>query len=762
VEISNKQDIKKSMTDRHHVTDSIDSSYPPSDDEKDSLISPASIRFMIAARVLRGVLNLAIIIIVLSAVMILVAAPDQRMRTVPNLVAVVPIAMVWFLLRRGRVMLASHLLLAALVIAFLSGMILNGGVMAPSYIAFLPLIVVTSWFYGRRPAIFFSLAVMAIGALFVWLSSQGYLREAPPKSPLVMWFLISIHMVVCLVATVIPNQMLHRALAESEGRRKESEKARQQEKKAAQELAEREKALRESEQRLGVLTDNLPSTMLYQIVMEPNGKRRFTYVSQNVMTLNEVSAEDALADPGLLYHQVHPEDVAFLAEMEDKALANMRPFRCEARFILPSGKLRWFQLTSSPRKLSDGAVAWDGLQIDITDRKQAEEEKIRLESRLKRAEKMEALGTLAGGVAHDLNNILTGIVSLPELLLLQVPDESPLCEPIKTIQSSGKKAAAVVQDLLTLARRGVASTRVVNLSHIVSDYMRSPEHKKLMSIYPDVVIETHFEKGLMNILGSPIHLSKTIMNLVSNAAEAIDGSGKIRISTENRYIDKPISSYDKIIEGDYVALAVSDTGVGISPENKEKIFEPFYTSKNMGRSGSGLGMAVVWGSVKDHNGYIDVDSSEGKGTTFKLYFPVTREKLSGGEGAFSIDQHKGRGESILVVDDVESQREIASMILRQLGYSPAVVSSGEEAIEYIKENEVDLIILDMIMDPGMDGLDTYKSILDIRPGQKALIVSGFSDTDRVKEAQKLGAGQYVKKPYTLEKMGIAVKEELKR
>jgi len=231
------------------------------------------------------------------------------------------------------------------------------------------------------------------------------------------------------------------------------------------------------------------------------------------------------------------------------------------------------------------------------------------------------------------------------------------------------------------------------------------------------------------------------------------------MQTENRYIDRPIRGYDNVKEGDYVVLTISDTGTGISPDDIEKIFEPFYTKKKMGRSGTGLGMAVVWGTVKDHNGYIDVQSTEGRGTTFTLYFPVTRKSLED-RSEISLKDYIGRGEAILVVDDVEEQRQIASGMLKELGYSVVSVSSGEEAVEYLKTNKVDLLLLDMIMDPGMDGLDTYKKILEIHPKQKAIIASGFSETDRVKELQSLGAGAYIRKPFLLEKIGIAVKEEL--
>jgi len=389
-------------------------------------------------------------------------------------------------------------------------------------------------------------------------------------------------------------------------------------------------------------------------------------------------------------------------------------------------------------------------------------ERKRLEAQLLQAQKMEAIGTLAGGVAHDLNNILSGIVSYPDLLLMQLPEDSPFKEPISTIQDSGNKAATIVQDLLTLARRGVATMEVVNLNDIISKYLKSPEYKKLLSFHPLVKVNTDLVEDLLNISGSPVHFTKTVMNLVSNAAEAMPDGGTILISTENRYIDSPIKGYDDIKEGDYITLKVSDYGIGISSKDRERIFEPFYTKKVMGRSGTGLGMAVVWGTVKDHQGYIDVQSTEGKGTTFILYFPATREKSATDQAAFRIEEYMSHGESILVVDDVEEQRKIASNILSELGYSVTSVSSGEKAVEYLQDNSADLLVLDMIMDPGIDGFETYKRIIQFHPDQKAIIASGFSETECVKEAQKLGAGQYVQKPYTLEKIGVAIKEELEK
>jgi len=437
-----------------------------------------------------------------------------------------------------------------------------------------------------------------------------------------------------------------------------------------------------------------------------------------------------------------------------------RPVVSENQTETRAGEKVWIAWTYKPI-FNDSGRFIEILCIgnDITELKWASQEKEELQIQLQRAQKMEAIGTLAGGVAHDLNNILSGIVSYPELLLLDLKDDSPLRKPILTIQKSGEKAAAIVQDLLTLARRGVETTEVVNLNSIVSEYLHSPEHARLELNHPNLKIETQLDQNLLNILGSPVHLSKTVMNLVSNAVEALVVGGAVEITTTNQYIDKPIKGYDDIEDGDYAVLKISDTGVGISSKDIEKIFEPFYTKKSMGRSGTGLGMAVVWGTVKDHKGYIDVQSIEGAGTTFTLYFPVTRV-LAKETSPLSIEDYRGKGEKILVVDDVKEQREIASSILSKLGYSVTTVSSGEEAVEYVKNNSANLLVLDMIMDPGLDGLETYQKILEIHPEQKAVIASGFSETERVRKVKSLGAGAYIKKPYTLEKIGVAVKEEL--
>ena len=396
---------------------------------------------------------------------------------------------------------------------------------------------------------------------------------------------------------------------------------------------------------------------------------------------------------------------------------------------------------------------------EIENRKKGEKERATLETKLQRAEKMEAIGTLASGVAHDLNNILSGIVSYPDLLMMDLPSNSPLLPALQTIKDSGDKAARIVQDLLTLARRGVSDIKPIKLNDIISSYLKSPEFEKLQTFHPRIKIRTVLSEDVCNIKGSSIHISKTIMNLVSNAAEAMPEGGQLTICTENRYLDTPVSGYDNIAEGNYVVLSVSDEGIGINANDQERIFEPFFTKKQMGRSGTGLGMAVVWGTVKDHNGYIDVNSDVGSGTTFNLYFPITKEELLSDRTPVAIDTIMGKGQRVMVVDDVREQREITSFMLNKLGYKVSVASSGEEAVTLLGNNGVDLVVLDMIMDPGIDGLETFKRLLTVKSDIKAIIASGFSETQRVGEAQSLGAGAYLKKPYTIEQIGVALRKE---
>jgi PAS domain S-box-containing protein len=384
-----------------------------------------------------------------------------------------------------------------------------------------------------------------------------------------------------------------------------------------------------------------------------------------------------------------------------------------------------------------------------------------LENQLQQSQKMEAIGMMAGGVAHDLNNILAGIISYPELLLLQLPESSELRAPIEAIQQSGNRAATVVADLLTVAR-GVASTREpYDINTLINEYLCSPEYKNLLSHHPGVVCSKQLNAPHPVILCSPMHIKKIIMNLMANAMESLDNNaGNVSISTSNQQVEL---KKDTIKQGDIsnecVLLTIRDNGPGISDEDVDHIFEPFYSKKVMGKSGTGLGLAIVWNSVQDHNGRILVMSSD-EGTQFQVSLPVTTEKNIPQIQNEKKDNLRGDGEHILIIDDEPHLRDIATLILTKLGYRVDTVSSGEAAIEYAKNHHIDLLVIDMLMEPGINGLNTYKEILQQHPNQKAIIASGYSESSDVRAALKLGAKGFIKKPYSIHQISLAVKEAL--
>lgn len=396
---------------------------------------------------------------------------------------------------------------------------------------------------------------------------------------------------------------------------------------------------------------------------------------------------------------------------------------------------------------------------DVTERIREEKALRESEEKIVRLKKMESLGLLAGGVAHDLNNVLAGIVSYPDLILMDVPGDAAIRQPLLTMKQSGQRATAIVQDLLTIARGVAVEKKPLSLNTAIADFMASAEYDKLRKFHPHVVVNIDLAPELLNINGSSIHVDKVIMNLVSNAAEAIDGAGEVRISTTNRCLDKALDGYEDLKAGEYAVLMVKDSGPGITDEEIKRVFEPFYTKKVMGRSGTGLGLTVVWNVMQDHEGHINI-TSDGNGTCFELFFPATRVEVPDQVAAFDLKTLSGHGESILVVDDVPSQREITCHMLEKLGYNAHAVASGEAAVEYIKTRPVALLMLDMIMDPGMDGLETYRRIKQIRPDQKAILLSGFAETERVKKALDLGAYRYLKKPILFDSLGKAIREVL--
>jgi len=586
-----------------------------------------------------------------------------------------------------------------------------------------------------------------------WLSRSIYIHAYVFFAAVLIYLVVFLYLRVLKSKKVLEDRVQERTaelLASNQALKKEID-----------ERIHAEEALRASEQQYRLLADNI-NDVIWTMDLDFN----YTYISPVAVKMHGWSLE---ALKTLTIDQIMPpESIDMAASLLAGHIAEgertgdyIRSVTMELDLFRQDGTTFPTEVTASFLLGEDGRPAGlMGVTRDISERKKTEKEKQELRSQLERSKKMESLGLLAGGVAHDLNNVLSGIVSYPDMLLMDLAPDSPLREPIETMKESGRKAATIVQDLLTLARRGVMAQDVLNMNDIITAYEASPEHRKIMMYHKGTRVDFHLEPHLFNIKGSSVHLKKTLMNLVGNAAEAQPEGGCITVSTKSCFLDYPIQGYNTVNEGEYVRLQVKDSGQGISAEDLNHIFEPFYTKKKMGRSGTGLGLAVVWGTVQDHHGYIDVISRKDEGTTFNLYFPISRETAVAKENGLQLEAIKGRRETLLVVDDMESQRKIAAHLLGHLNYQVHTAENGEAAVTFLRDNTVDLVILDMLMGDGMDGLETYREILKRHPGQKAIIASGFAETARVKEAQRLGAGAYIKKPYMLDVLGSAIREEL--
>jgi PAS domain S-box-containing protein len=522
------------------------------------------------------------------------------------------------------------------------------------------------------------------------------------------------------------------------------------------EIKQISQALIQSEERYKRMTESIQDGL----TLIENG--RIVYVNSHLSRITGYSREEILS--------MNFEDFIIPEEREryniivkDSIKNSKLPPEFESEIIRKDGTQRYIRNRYSFDKTGGNVLGLFIITTDIT-------EKIKMDERLRKTEALESLGNLAGGVAHDLNNKLGPMVGYPDILLIHIKriiekNKIPQSEFLKlekginTMKKAAQESADEVQDLLTLARRIQYSLIPTDLNDIVKSIVESPAFLIRKQKNENIVLNIDLKPELMNIKGSETHLNKVMMNIIMNAFDAMPNGGKLSIITDNEYIDKPINAYDDLIPvNEYVTLVIEDTGSGIKPEYLQKIFEPFFTKKTMKQgSGTGLGLAIVYGIVKDHNGFITLKSEYGIGTSFKLYFPATREKIKTTQ---DLDEIPGGNEFILIVDDDESQREIASQILQTLGYKTHAVKNGRESLTFLADNRADLVLLDMIMEEDFDGLVTYSEILKIRPDQKSVIVSGFSENTRVKEAQKLGVGAFLRKPYTMEKIALVIRSVL--
>jgi PAS domain S-box-containing protein len=397
---------------------------------------------------------------------------------------------------------------------------------------------------------------------------------------------------------------------------------------------------------------------------------------------------------------------------------------------------------------------------DRSEQERAEREHRELELKLQRAQRMESLGTLAGGVAHDLNNLLTPLIGYTDLLLADVDEKDGMYEPLTMLRGVGERAGAVVQDLLTLGRKGPHQMSPLDLNAVLDSFRESPDFGDIAAKHPRVIVDWEREPRQLPISGSLSHLLKACQNLVLNACETMPQGGTLRIRTGTRELAERHVGYETVAPGAYAVVEFADTGTGIEARDLEHIFEPFYTKKRMGRSGTGLGLAVVYGVVHDHGGRVDVRTEPGKGTTLTLWFPLAAEAVAA-ETPHAAAGLRGT-ERIMIVEDQPEQRAMAARLLTRAGYTVLAAEHGHAAVELLKRERVDIMLLDMIMEDSFDGLDCYREAIAVRPGQKAIIVSGFAETERVTEALRLGAGAFLRKPYRMNALLQAIRAELER
>jgi signal transduction histidine kinase len=522
-----------------------------------------------------------------------------------------------------------------------------------------------------------------------------------------------------------------------------------------EEVEIRTRKLRSSEQRFHDLVNFLP-----EIVLETSMAGNITYANQ--------AAKNRL-DPKLTSGNAK-SFLDYIIDIDRKDAENNfytslkgEPIELQEYSIIGYDKVPFpVLLKISPLYTTDTIIGGARMiAIDISSRR-------RLEEQLLRDQKMKAIGLMAGGVAHDLNNILSGIISYPDLLLLNMSEEDKLYKPLQSIRRSGFDAAEVVSDLLTVARGVAASTEITSLNDLIEKYLESADLKELISQHPDVRIETDLNPALRNVKCAPIQVRKCLMNIINNGIESISGSGLVTISTINESCFPPVNEETTDItlkrnaslqKQNFSKIIIGDTGKGINDEEMRHIFEPFYSTKVLGRSGTGLGLTIVWNTMREHGGTVHVASGS-SGTTFELFFPSINGKINHLTKKDNWQDYKGTGQTILVVDDEPRQREILTGLLTSLNYEAVTVSSGEEAEQYLRQSCVDLVVLDMIMSPGQNGRTTYENILKIHPGQKAIIASGFAKDDDVQATLAMGASYFIAKPYTIEQIGRVIYKTL--
>ena len=382
-------------------------------------------------------------------------------------------------------------------------------------------------------------------------------------------------------------------------------------------------------------------------------------------------------------------------------------------------------------------------------------EKKRLESQLQYIERMEAIGTLAGGIAHDFNNLMMGMLGNISLILHDIGSESPYYEKLKNIEKLIQSGSKLTSQLLGYARKGKYEVRPINLNQLVEESSETFGRTR-----KEIVIHREFAEDLSSVMADEAQIQQILMNLFINAADAMPGGGDLFLKTLNVTHEDIGDKRYKPRSGDYILLKVSDTGTGMGQKVMDRIFEPFFTTKDLGR-GSGLGLASVYGIIKGHGGYIDVESEKGRGAIFSIYLPASEKSI---QKTLEIPERIMEGnENILLVDDEALVINVGVQLLKKLGYTVLEAQSGREAIKIFMEGNhaIDMVILDMVM-PDMSGGEVYDRIKRIDSNVKVLLSSGYSIDGQATEILKRGCEGFIQKPYSMEDFSKKIREVLNK
>ncbi|OPZ25627.1 MAG: Blue-light-activated protein [Lentisphaerae bacterium ADurb.BinA184] len=501
--------------------------------------------------------------------------------------------------------------------------------------------------------------------------------------------------------------------------------------------------LRESELQLRFVSDNLPGGMVYQIDSGSDGReRRFTYVSAGVRQLHELSVEEAYADPLRVYGQVCEEDRRLVAERERAAIRAMAPFAAEVQVNLPSGGTRSRLFASAPRRLSNGHLVWDGIELDITERRTAEEERQRIRT-------LEGLGTVAGGVAHDFNNLLTGVFGNIELAKLELPPDHPALASLTAAHQAMENARHLTTRLLTFAKGGHPVLQTVDIRRVIRDTVAFDLAGTPVAAHVDLADD------LWPVKADAGQLAQVVSNLTINAKEAMPGGGNLHVRAENAHDTVGMAGPEH--RGRFVKVTFRDEGVGIPPPAVERIFEPYFTTKE---TGNGLGLAITHRIVTRHGGHIFVNSTPDVGTVFTVFLPAAEGATEPSQslGGLGCPEEPPRPSGhVLLMDDEEVVRAAASRMLEQTGCTAETVANGREAVRRYSAamrdgGRFDVVILDLTVRGGMGGKETARELLAADPGATIIVSSGYASDSVLADPAAYGFAGGLVKPFQLREL----------